>query len=158
MTIFLLKEEVSPDESLKEEVRNKLGDFTKIPEWKIVSEGKPSRLPDWAECLGIKVKISTASAVLFIKREDIWFAACFGYGYNFLDKNKVVVDFGLRTALNALDKDKIKSSDVFSPSDHSKQRRTQTVADSSLQGHDMDGFSHILKRITPIIFIRELGN
>lgn len=60
----------------------------------------------------------------------------------------MVVDFGLRTALNALDKDKIKSSDVFSPSDHSKQRRTQTVADSSLQGHDMDGFSHILKRIT----------
>lgn len=148
-SIFLLKEGVSPDESLKEEVRNKLKDFDKISEWKIVFEGKPSRLPDWAECLSIEdVSISTASAVLFIKCENLWFAACFGYGYNFLDKNKVVDDFGLRTALNALDKDKIKSSDVFSPSDHSKQKRTQTVADSSLHGHDVDGFSQILKRIT----------
>ncbi|MXW43987.1 MAG: hypothetical protein F4X32_03935 [Candidatus Dadabacteria bacterium] len=148
MSIFLLKEDVSPEESLKEEAMRELEDFKKIPEWKVVFKGKPPLPPDWAECLDIDVSTSTAGAVLFIKRENLWFAVCFGYGHNFLDKNEVVGDFGLRTALNALDKEKIKSSDVFSPSDHSKQRRTQTVADSSLQGHDMDGFSHILKRIT----------
>ena len=148
MSIFLLKEGVSPEEALKEEPRKKLEDFGKIPEWKLVFKGRPPLPPDWAEPLDIEVATSTAGAVLFIKRENSWFAACFGYGHNFLDKNEVIGDFGLRTALNALDKDKIKSSDVFSPSDHSKQRRTQTVADSSLQGHDIDGFSHILKRIT----------
>ena len=148
MSVFLLKEGVSPEEALKEEAMKELEDFGKIPEWKVVFKGRPPLPPDWAECLDIEVATSTAGAVLFIKEENRWFAACFGYGHNFLDKNQVVGDFGLRTALNALDKDKIKSSDVFSPSDHSKQRRTQTVADSSLQGHDMDGFSHILKRIT----------
>ncbi len=148
MSIFLLKEGVSPEEALKEKARKDLKDFEKISGWKVLAKGNPPLPPDWADCLGINVEISTASAVLFIKREDLWFAACFGHGHNFLDKNEIVVDFGLRTALNALDKDKIKSSDIFSPSDHSKQRRTQTVADSSLRGHDIDGFSHILKRIT----------
>jgi uncharacterized protein (TIGR04141 family) len=147
-SIFLLKEGVSPEEALKEEAREDLKDFEKISGWKIVAKGNPPLAPDWADCLGVDVGVCTASAVLFIKWKDLWFAVCFGHGYNFLDKNEVVVDFGLRTALNALDKDRIKSSDIFSPSDHSKQRRTQTVADSSLQGHDIDGFSHILKRIT----------
>ena len=148
MSIFLLKEGVSPEKALKEEVREELRDFEKISSWKILVRANPPFAPDWADCIGSDVRVSSASAVLFIRGDNLWFAACFGYGHNFLDKSKVVSDFGLRTALNALDKDRIKSSDVFSPSDHSKQRRTQTVSDSSLRGHDIDGFSHILKRIT----------
>ena len=148
MSIFLLKETISPEEALKEKNREKLKDFKKISSWKVVAGENTPVVPDWAHCIGIDVKNLSASAVLFIRENNRWFAACFGYGHNFLDKSKMVTDFGLRTALNALDKDRIKSSDVFSPSDHSKQRRTQTVRDSSLLGHDMDGFSHILKRIT----------
>ena len=148
MSIFLLKETISPEEALKEKNREKLKDFERISPWKVVVGENTPVVPDWADCIGIDVTISSASAVLFIRESNRWFAACFGYGRNFLDESKVAADFGLRTALNALDKDRIKSSDVFSPSDHSKQRRTQTVSDSSLLGHDIDGFSHILKRIT----------
>ena len=147
-SIFLLKEDVPPEEALKEENREELEDFKEVSPWKIVVGENFPTVPAWAVCIGIDVKTSSASAVLFIRANSRWFAACFGYGFNFLDKSKVETDFGLRTALNALDKDRIKSSDVFSPSDHSKQRRTQTVSDSSLLGHDMDGFSHILKKIT----------
>ena len=148
MSIFLLKRGVSPEKALKEEVRGELEGFEKISSWKVLVRNNPPFAPDWADCIGTDVRVSSASAVLFIRGGNLWFAACFGYGHNFLDKSKVVSDFGLRTALNALDKDRIKSSDIFSPSDHSKQRRTQTVADSSMQGHDIDGYSHILKRIT----------
>ena len=148
MSIFLLKEEVSPEEALKEKFREKLKDFEKNSSWKIVVGENNLVVPDWAHCIGIDVKILSASAVLFIRENNRWFAASFGYGFNFLEKIKVETDFGLRTALNALDKDRIKSSDIFSPSDHSKQRRTQTTNDSSLLGHDIDGYSHILKRIT----------
>ena len=148
MSIFLLKEAVSPEEALKEKFRHKLKGFERNSTWKIVVGENNPVVPDWAQCIGINVTISSASAILFIRENNRWFAACFGYGFNFLDKSKVEIDFGLRTALNALDKDRIKSSDIFSPSDHSKQRRTQTTNDSSLLGHDIDGFSHILKRIT----------
>ena len=112
-SIFLLKEEVSPKNALKEKTREKIQDFERIPSWKIVVGKNIPVVPDWAHCIGIDVTISSASAVLFIKGKTRWFAACFGYGYNFLDKSKVETDFGLRTALNALDKDRIKSSDVF---------------------------------------------
>ena len=148
LSVYLLDKNNSPKESLKEDYQSNLKDYEHNTNQKIIIDNKHTHKPDWANYLNIEASISSASAVLFIEHEQVWFALCFGYGHNMLDINKLKKDFGLITALNMLDKDKVKSSDIFAPSDHSKQRRTQTVVDSSLQGHDMDGFIHILKNIT----------
>ena len=148
LSLYLLKEETNPKASLKEKHQPRLKDYEKNKEWKIIIDDKNNYKPNWAEYLKVQAYVSSASAVLFIEYEERWFAVCFGYGHNMLDTNNLTKDFGLITTLNMLDKNKVKSSDIFSPSDHSKQRRTQTVLDSDLQGHDIDGFSHILKKIT----------
>ena len=155
LSIVLLKTEAGHDLSkfLKDDSKFKP---EKVPKekkygknWKLFVKKNIPLEPLWSKYLGIEIKTSNASAVLFIPYNSQYvFAICFGYGSTALDKNKVVGDFGLKTALNSLDKDKIKSSDVFIPSDHSKQKRTQTTQDSSLTGHDIDKFSNILRRIT----------
>ncbi len=109
MSIFLLKEGISPEDALKEEARESLKDFEKISSWKILVRANPPFTPDWADCIASAVRVSSASAVLFIRGDSFLFAACFGYGHNFLDKSKVLRDFELRTALNALDKYRIKT-------------------------------------------------
>ena len=148
LSVYLLKQNIDPKNSLKEKYQSKLTDYEQKKEWKIIIDDKVTHKPDWANYLKVPAQVSSASAVLFIKHEQVWFALCFGYGHNMLNTNKLTGDFGLITTLNMLDENKIKSSDIFAPSDRSKQRRTQTVMDSNLQGHDMDGFCHILKKIT----------
>ncbi len=160
LSIRLLKEGVSLDESLKcvdeslkhaEESLNderQLKKYKKIQGASYLTNQSDEYEPNWSEYLALNVSASTASAILFIPVSDRFFALCFNYGHTLLNESKFVDDFGLRTALNMLDKNKIKSSDIFAPSDNSKQRKTQTTRDSNLQGHDLDGYVHILKNIT----------
>ncbi len=160
LSIRLLKEGVSPDESLKcvdeslkhaEESFNdgrQPKEYKKIKGASYLTNQSDEYEPNWSEYLALNVSASTASAILFIPVSGRFFALCFNYGHTLLNESKFVDDFGLRTALNMLDKDKIKSSDIFAPSDNSKQRKTQTTRDSNLQGHDLDGYVHILKNIT----------
>lgn len=103
---------------------------------------------DWASYLGIQAFTQGARAVLFVPVKARWFALCFSGGHHMLDLEQCEDDFGLRVALNCLDPDEIKSSDVFMPSDHSKQKRTQTTRETNLEGHDFDGYTNILKNIT----------
>ncbi len=155
LSITLLKTETEHDFStcIKDDFRFEHKPLPKEKKcdknWKLFIKKDIPLEPSWSKYLGIDIKTSNSSAVLFIPyNSEYLFAICFGYGSTALDKNKIVKDFGLKTALNSLDKEKIKSSDVFIPSDHSKQKRTQTTQDSSLAGHDMDKFSNILRRIT----------
>ena len=151
LSIYLAKDQVSVKKALKKtkDKAIKVHRYEKIPEAQYLSINNAPTAPDWATYLELNnIKTSVASGLLFIHKRGKLFIVSFGYGYTLLDMGKLVDDFGLKTALNMLDKNKIKSSDIFAPSDHSKQRRTQTAIDSSLQGHDIDGHAHILKNIT----------
>ncbi len=146
LSIYLLKEELSPEDCLTEDTE--VSNFDKVNNWKIIIKTKPKYEPEWSSYLGLNIKLVNASAILFILFDKRWFAITFNYAHYLLDKSKLITDFGLITALNMLDPNKIKSSDVFAPSDHSKQRRTQTTQYSNLYGHGMDSCSNILKNIT----------
>ena len=147
LSIYLLKESTSPDRALKS--TQSLEDYNNIPNAKYIKKRMAPHDPNWAKYLKLEgIKISSASAVLFVPVDDRVFALSFGFGHKILDTNNLVDDFGLRTALNMLDKDKIKSSGVIAPSDRSKKLNTQTTSDSSLVGHDFKGFENILKNIT----------
>ena len=158
ISMYLLKEDVLPKSAVKKDVKLRLIGYKKIKKWKIIKESTRADKPTWVEYLGLNLKTSNASAVLFIphqdqvkKNKEQWFAICFGYGHNFLNEDKLIDDFGLRTGLNILDRNKIKSSYIFNPLDYSKKKRTtRTVIESDLQGHDIDGYSHILKNFTGI--------
>ncbi len=154
LSIRLLKEGVPPEDAFKEQPESELGKYDQIAEAKYYIDKGWSFPPDWVKYLGWeKPKVSTASALLFIPISDSGgnhrhFVVSFGYGYAKLNDDRLVSDFGLITALNMLDNDGIKSSSVFAPSDHSKQKKTQTTRASSLVGHDMDYYTQILKNVT----------
>ena len=147
ISLYLFKEGISPEDSLKEDLSFNV--YGKIPNSKYIIKQSLPYSPPWAIFLDLEVKAQRADAVLFVPcTESQWIAICFGNGHNLLDKNKIVNDFGLITALNMLDKNKIKSSDISNPSDHSKKKRVQTPRDSNLKGHDIDYYGDILKKIT----------
>ena len=142
LTIKLIKGGHTVEECLKEKIE---------PEKKygghLVIKSTPSKVK-WASFLEEDLSQSSHGAVLFVEAEQRIFALCFGFGHYLLKPDSVEEKFGIRVASNALDKNKLKSTDVFSPSDHSKQRRTQTTKNSNLQTHDFDGYTHVLKKIT----------
>lgn len=142
LTVKLIKSGHEPKDCLKEqqEIQNKY-------DGQLVVKSTPSKVK-WAKYLEQDLGQFSHGAVLFLEEDGQLFALCFGQGHHLIKPDVIEKKFGIIVALNSLDKDKLKSTDVFSPSDHSKQRRTQTTKDSSLEGHDFEGYSHILKKIT----------
>lgn len=147
ISIRLLKENIKPSDVLKKDYP--LASSSKTPpDSELYTENFQNNNVDWANYLGIQASTKGSRAVLFISVKKRWFALCFSGGHHMLDLNQCLDDFGLIVALNCLDPNEIKSSDVFMPSDHSKQKRTQTTRETNLEGHDFDGYTNILKNIT----------
>ena len=147
ISIRLLKENVKPSDVLKKDYS--LATSSKTPSGsELYAEKFQNNNVDWANYLGIQASTKGSRAVLFVSVKKRWFALCFSGGHHMLDLNQCLDDFGLVVALNCLDPNEIKSSDVFMPSDHSKQKRTQTTRETNLEGHDFDGYTNILKNIT----------
>ena len=151
LSIRLLKKNFLAQDCLKEN-----GQLEDMHGGKLIVKSVPPKILPWAKYLNQDLSQSNHSALFFLdinvgtkeKPEKRLFAISFGYGHHLLLSNVSERRFGIIVALNALDKNQLKSSDVFAPSEHSKQKRTQTTRGSNLQGHDFDGYSHILKKIT----------
>ena len=82
-----------------------------------ISQATP-HAPGWAwfllplgdEVVG-KLRVATASAVVVIKAGGRFFAVCFGHGYASINSRHVETRFGLRTCLNAVDPETIRTLD-----------------------------------------------
>ena len=119
-----------------------------------VKERKEGR-PRWAEHLD-KVHGSpldglttlSASAVLFVKIKKRVVAFAFGYGRYLLDDAQVVLDFGIKTALNTLDNTTLRSVDLYSMEQEPLQKRTQAVRSSNINTFGIDVSRDILKAVT----------
>ena len=82
-----------------------------------VTQAKPHP-PDWAwfltpvdeEAIGA-LRVASVSVVLIVPADNRYFAACFGHGYAHVDKRFVEARFGLRTCLNAIDPETIRTLD-----------------------------------------------
>ncbi|MBI9107086.1 MAG: TIGR04141 family sporadically distributed protein [Spirochaetales bacterium] len=71
-----------------------------------------------------------------------------GHGRFLINPLSIVYDFGLRTALNLLDENKIKSADVFTPSEIALRTRKQSGKSTNFDEYDINIYTSLLKSIT----------
>ena len=86
-------------------------------------------------------------AIVFLPVKDRVFALTFGHTYHSLKEESYEYDFGLRTTLNVLDSEKIKSTDILQP-ENAKRERIQSPVGSNLTFFDFNKDESIIKRLT----------
>lgn len=98
------------------------------------------RAPSWASALkqhfeldGIHLSQSSASFILLLRVKGRVFGITFGYGFSALDRSRLEPRFGLRTALNLLDDQKLNTLDSRNIDQVVRQRRTHVSAGSTLR-------------------------
>lgn len=120
--------------------------FVKIPEekqpkWRVFAESiTRSTLDELAN--------RSSSAVLIIKTEAITMAFTFGYGRFLIDTQYFVHDFGIKTALNTLNHDSLRSIDLFTLDDQAVQKKSQASRESGLGVFGIDISKDILRAVT----------
>lgn len=150
-SVYLLKDGFDAQNSLKDNHLILLNETdTNIPAGGVMYYGQnPIRAPWWKEYWGInqELKQTSVSAIVFLPVNNRWFAITFGASYHNLKENSYEYDFGLRTTLNALDPEKIKSTDLLMP-ETAKRQRIQIPNASSLTYFDFNTDESIVKRLT----------
>jgi len=117
---------------------------------------KPSQSPPrWLEFVqtGVPEQLHeltnrTNAAVLLIKYSDRIFALTFGHGRHLIQEEFTVPDFGLKTSLNALKHDSLRSLDTFTVEDQTVHVRSQASRASGVDVFGLDIGRDILRAIT----------
>lgn len=111
--------------------------------------------PEWANFLdnltGQKIeelKTRSSSAVLLIRINNNVFAFTFGYGRSMLDLKYFVQDFGLKTALNSLDPNGLRSIDTNTLEEQPIQKKTQSAREADSNVFGVDILKDILRSVT----------
>ncbi|WP_161968835.1 DUF6119 family protein [Curtobacterium oceanosedimentum] len=151
MSIYLLKEGFDGTGSLIEKhglVRVEEADAVPAT-GELWSAGIHQTTPWWQGYFGLPDQKQTATlgAILFLEVEERFFALTFGQTSSRLRDDSYEYDFGLRVSLNAVDPEKLKSTDTSEPG-AGRRQRTQTGADSALTFFDFDSDSSVMKSIT----------
>lgn len=151
-SVYLLKRGFNADNALKDEnnLTRLTEDETNIPEGGVMYFGQsPIRQPWWKEYWGINqdLKQSSAGAIVFLPVNDRRFAITFGSSYHNLKEKSYEYDFGIRTTLNSLDPEKIKSTDLLIP-ETAKRQRIQIPNATNLTYFDFNKDESIVKKLT----------
>jgi uncharacterized protein (TIGR04141 family) len=111
--------------------------------------------PKWAgfaeQLTGAKlgeITNKSSSAVLLLKSHEQIFAFTFGYGRFLIDQRYFVSDFGIKTALNTLQHDSLRSVDLYTVQDQALQRKAQAVRASDIGVFGIDVSSDVLRAVT----------
>ncbi|HUW05876.1 MAG TPA: DUF6119 family protein [Williamwhitmania sp.] len=158
LAIYLLKDSIrNYKEALKDKVRYKEYDFNE----KIKVSGKvligltKENEPDWRSLIqeGIKDKLpplnnSSNRAVVFFLIDDRYFAIPFGYGKHLIKEESIDREFGLKTALNIINADKLLSIDKANIGDLSILTKTQASKKGSPDYFNIDILKDLIRSIT----------
>lgn len=113
------------------------------------------RKPRWSELVDAVVGREvdqlgnkSSSAVLLIRVDDAVFAFTFGYGRFLLNTAYFVQDFGLKTALNTLDKNSLRSVDLHTLEDQPIQKKSQSTRGAEASVFGIDIFRDVLRAVT----------
>ncbi|MDK2553419.1 TIGR04141 family sporadically distributed protein [Citrobacter youngae] len=90
----------------------------------------------------------SSSAVLIIKTAKATMAFTFGYGRFLIDTQYFVHDFGIKTALNTLKHDSLRSVDLFTLEDQAVQKKSQASRESSIGVFGIDISRDVLRAVT----------
>lgn len=120
--------------------------FVKIP-----TEKKP-RWTSFTETItGVtldELSNRSSSAVLIIKSPDNIMAFTFGYGRFLIDTRYFVHDFGIKTALNTLKHDSLRSVELFTLDDQAVQKKSQASRESDVGVFGIDISRDVLRAVT----------
>lgn len=107
------------------------------------------RQPWWQDYFGITKNLNQESkgALVFLPVKGRCFALSFGHVYHHLKDMAYEYDFGLRVTLNALDPDRLISTDTLEPG-AARRQRTQMPKEADLTYFDFDRDSNIIKSLT----------
>lgn len=120
--------------------------FVKIPK-----ETKPKWIGFTQHITGVlldELANRSSSAVLFIKTSNATVAFTFGYGRFLIDEKYFVHDFGIKTALNTLNHDSLRSVDLFTLEDQAVQKKSQASRESSVGVFGIDISRDVLRAVT----------
>jgi uncharacterized protein (TIGR04141 family) len=126
------------------------GNFQKLPKPKKLSyeceayvQSSKARPPKWLSFLDKhfdlekhKVVNTSSSFALLLKVDDRYFAVTFGFGFNALEKSKLEPHFGLKTSLNALDPNGVRT--MGSRNIDLVTRQKQTHVNVGSPAHEFD--------------------
>ena len=88
------------------------------------------------------------SALVFIRYDDRFFILTFGHGRSMVEQGCFVRDFGLRTVINAVDPDRLRSVDSAETESTTRQTRSQTSRASSPIEFGLDVTRDILRSVS----------
>ncbi len=83
-----------------------------------------------------------------IKASEATMAITFGYGRHLLDMGCFVTDFGIKTALNTLNHDTLRSIDVVTLDEQGVQKKSQASRSTSVDVFGIDISKDLLRGVT----------
>ena len=111
--------------------------------------------PSWATLLDAltgtemtELSSKTSSAVLFMRTKSNLFALTFGYGRFLIEPAYFIQDFGLKTALNTLNPQALKSVNLHTLDDQPIQKQTRAARNAQQNIFGIDVFKDILRSVT----------
>ena len=151
-SVYLLKQGFNAENALKDDHRLIRLDEegTNIPNGGVMYYGQSQVTPPWWKSywgINQELRQSSVGAIVFLPVNDRWFAVTFGSSYHNLKEKSYEYDFGIRTTLNSLDPEKIKSTDLLVP-ETAKRQRIQIPNASNLTYFDFNKDESIVKRLT----------
>jgi len=90
----------------------------------------------------------SSSAVLIIRASKATMVVTFGYGRHLLDMGCFVTDFGIKTALNTLNHDTLRSVDVVTLDEQGVQKKAQASRSTSVEVFGIDISKDLLRGVT----------
>lgn len=111
------------------------------PHWKkFLEEGAKESLPT--------LKNSSNKAVLLLKVNSRFFALTFGYGRYLLKDENIERNFGLKTVVNAVSADMLRSLDISNLEELTVHKKIQTSISSKREAFRLDVATDLLKAVT----------
>lgn len=150
-SIYLLKNNFSSKNALKYD--HSLGEPVKaavLPDnASLYLMDKDPTPPWWKSYWGIDQELEQTlkGAIVFLPVKNRCFVICFGHTYHKLKPESYEYDFGLKTTLNAIDPEKIKSTDILQP-ENAKRQRIQSSTPGDLTFFDFNRNESIIKKLT----------
>ncbi len=157
LNIYLAKSEVvMPEDIIKDIEKLKCFDLSVdgLNICKVFIKKSFSNLPRWANFFASTIDPnefglnSSTGALLYAKVDDGVFMLTFGQGFHLLDSAMIEMNFGLRTSLNLIDEESIRSIDKSSFEQHPTQSREQTGIATELQYFGLNIEQDLLRAIT----------
>jgi uncharacterized protein (TIGR04141 family) len=111
--------------------------------------------PKWSEVLDTiagtevaNIGNKSSSAVLFLREAGNLYAFTFGYGRYLVNTLYFIQDFGLKTALNTLNHESLRSVDIHTLEDQPVQKKSQATRESDASVFGIDISRDVLRAVT----------